>query len=80
MRPKTGLANVYSTTKGVTAICAHRLADKGLLDIDAPVARYWPEFAQAGKAALPVPEGAAPQDLSPLVRVIARKPHLAVGD
>lgn len=48
------LVNVYSTTKGVTAICAHRLADKGLLDIDAPVSKYWPEFAQAGKDKLPV--------------------------
>jgi CubicO group peptidase (beta-lactamase class C family) len=48
------LVNVYSTTKGVTAICAHRLADKGLLDFDAPVVRYWPEFAQAGKARIPV--------------------------
>ncbi len=48
------LVNVYSTTKGVTAICAHRLADKGLLDIDAPVVKYWPEFAQAGKDKLPV--------------------------
>jgi CubicO group peptidase (beta-lactamase class C family) len=56
LRPWTRdtLVNVYSTTKGVTAICAHRLADKGLLDIDAPVARYWPEFAQAGKAKIPV--------------------------
>ena len=48
------LVNVYSTTKGVTAICAHRLADKGMLDIDAPVAKYWPEFAQAGKDKIPV--------------------------
>ncbi len=48
------IVNVYSTTKGVTAICAHRLADQGLLDIDAPVARYWPEFAQAGKEKIPV--------------------------
>ena len=48
------LVNVYSTTKGVTAICAHRLVDKGLLDIDAPVAKYWPEFKQAGKDKLPV--------------------------
>jgi CubicO group peptidase (beta-lactamase class C family) len=48
------LANVYSTTKGITAIAAHRLADEGLLDLDAPVARYWPEFAQACKAELPV--------------------------
>ena len=48
------IANVFSTTKGITAICAHRLADQGLLDIDAPVAQYWPEFAQAGKEKIPV--------------------------
>jgi CubicO group peptidase (beta-lactamase class C family) len=48
------LANVYSTTKGMTAICANRLAESGALDLDAPVARYWPEFAQAGKANIPV--------------------------
>ena len=48
------LVNVYSTTKGLTAICAHRLVDQGRLDLDAPVARYWPEFAQAGKGKIPV--------------------------
>ena len=48
------LANVYSTTKGMTAICAHRLVEQGTLDLDAPVAKYWPEFAQAGKEQLPV--------------------------
>jgi CubicO group peptidase (beta-lactamase class C family) len=48
------IVNVYSTTKGMTAICAHRLVEQGRLDLDAPVARYWPEFAQGGKAALPV--------------------------
>ena len=48
------LANVYSTTKGITAICAHQLVERGELDLDAPVARYWPEFAQNGKAELPV--------------------------
>ena len=48
------LVNVYSTTKGLTAICAHRLIDQGKLDPDEPVARYWPEFAQAGKKDLPV--------------------------
>ena len=48
------LANVYSTTKGITAICAHQLVERGELDLDAPVARYWPEFAQAGKADIPV--------------------------
>ncbi|MCF2534718.1 beta-lactamase family protein [Streptomyces sp. FB2] len=43
------LVNVWSTTKGPTALCAHILADRGLLDLDAPVADHWPEFAAAGK-------------------------------
>jgi CubicO group peptidase (beta-lactamase class C family) len=45
---------VFSTTKGATAICAHRLAQEGRLDIDARVATYWPEFAQEGKDDIPV--------------------------
>jgi CubicO group peptidase (beta-lactamase class C family) len=48
------LVNVYSTTKGITALCAHQLVDRGELELDAPVARYWPEFAQNGKGDLPV--------------------------
>jgi CubicO group peptidase (beta-lactamase class C family) len=40
---------VHSCTKGATALCAHLLADRGLLDIEAPVAEYWPEFADGGK-------------------------------
>jgi CubicO group peptidase (beta-lactamase class C family) len=48
------LVNVYSATKGMTAICAHQLIERGLLDLDAPVASYWPEFAAAGKETLPV--------------------------
>ncbi|HLX38709.1 MAG TPA: serine hydrolase domain-containing protein [Candidatus Binataceae bacterium] len=48
------LVNVYSTTKGLAAMCAHRLVDQGKLDLEAPVAKYWPEFAQAGKDKLPV--------------------------
>jgi CubicO group peptidase (beta-lactamase class C family) len=43
------LVNVYSTTKGMTALCAHQLIERGLLDLDTPVAKYWPEFAAAGK-------------------------------
>ena len=45
---------VLSTTKGAMAICAHRLAERGELDFDAPVASYWPEFAAAGKENIPV--------------------------
>ncbi|MGW0824204.1 serine hydrolase domain-containing protein [Streptomyces sp. NPDC002845] len=45
---------VYSATKGATATVAHLLAQRGLLDLDAPVAKYWPEFAANGKAEIPV--------------------------
>ena len=48
------IVNVWSTTKIMTAICTLMLVDQGLLDLDAPVAKYWPEFAQAGKEKLPV--------------------------
>ncbi|HET9729670.1 MAG TPA: serine hydrolase domain-containing protein [Acidimicrobiia bacterium] len=48
------MALVFSTTKGVTAICANKLAQEGRLDVDAPVAKYWPEFAQADKGDITV--------------------------
>jgi CubicO group peptidase (beta-lactamase class C family) len=48
------LALVFSTTKGITAMCANRLAAAGALDIAAPVAAIWPEFAEAGKGAITV--------------------------
>ena len=43
------IVNVYSSTKTMTALCALLLADRGELDFDAPVAKYWPEFAAGGK-------------------------------
>jgi CubicO group peptidase (beta-lactamase class C family) len=45
---------VFSTTKGAAAMCAHVLVDRGELDLDAPVAKYWPEFAAEGKEQVPV--------------------------
>ncbi|MBI3757404.1 MAG: beta-lactamase family protein [Deltaproteobacteria bacterium] len=51
---KDTIGIVFSSTKGATALCAHILASRGQLDLDAPVAKYWPEFAQAGKARIPV--------------------------
>jgi len=77
------MAVSFSTTKGLTATCLHILADRGLVDYDAPVATYWPEFArndkeritvyhllthQAGLA--PVPEGLHGTDLLDWERVI----------
>jgi CubicO group peptidase (beta-lactamase class C family) len=45
---------VFSSTKAATSLCAHRLAAKGALDLDAPIARYWPGFARSGKEAITV--------------------------
>jgi CubicO group peptidase (beta-lactamase class C family) len=54
--PKTGapwtrdtVSIVFSCTKGATALCAHVLASRGKLDLDAPVVELWPEFGQKGK-------------------------------
>ncbi|SMD25919.1 CubicO group peptidase, beta-lactamase class C family [Kibdelosporangium aridum] len=46
---KNTIVRVASTTKGATAICAHILAQRGQLDLDAPVVKYWPEFGANGK-------------------------------
>ena len=43
------IVNVWSTTKTVTSLAILMLADRGLVDLDAPVATYWPEFAASGK-------------------------------
>ncbi|MCS5636778.1 MAG: beta-lactamase family protein [Myxococcota bacterium] len=48
------LVNVYSTTKTMAAFCVLLLADRGEVDLQAPMADYWPEFAQNGKEAVTV--------------------------
>ncbi|MET7772789.1 serine hydrolase domain-containing protein [Nocardia sp. NPDC005366] len=50
------VAMAYSTGKGVASTLLHRFAERGLLDYDAPVADYWPEFAAAGKERITVRE------------------------
>jgi CubicO group peptidase (beta-lactamase class C family) len=50
------LAMLMSCTKAAVALGAHVLAERGLLDFDAPVARYWPEFARHDKAQIRVRE------------------------
>ena len=66
---------MMSVAKGVSALCAHMLVDRGLLNLDERVATYWPEFAQNGKenvlvrwildhrAGVPVCDAAQPGDL-----------------
>lgn len=44
------LTNIFSCTKGLAVLCVLRLVDAGLLELDAPLAQYWPAFAQRGKA------------------------------
>ncbi|MEP6625863.1 MAG: serine hydrolase domain-containing protein [Acidimicrobiia bacterium] len=46
------ITNVWSTTKTMAALAALMAVDRGLLDVDAPVAKYWPEFAANGKEAV----------------------------
>ncbi|MBW2367764.1 MAG: beta-lactamase family protein [Deltaproteobacteria bacterium] len=45
---------IWSSTKGAMAVCVHMLVSRGLIDLDAPLARYWPEFGQKGKQDIPV--------------------------
>ncbi|WP_448394367.1 esterase/beta-lactamase LipL [Mycolicibacterium sp. XJ879] len=49
-------AMVFSVTKGMASTVIHRLADRGLIDYDRPVAKYWPEFGANGKEAITVRE------------------------
>jgi len=62
------LSHVWSATKGATALCAHLLVDRGELDLDAPVATYWPEFAQQGKGGITVAMVLAHQAGVPAIR------------
>ena len=54
-RPETQ-ALAFSATKGLASMVIHRLADRGQIDYDVPVASYWPEFAAAGKDRITVRE------------------------
>lgn len=78
------LVIVASTTKGLTGLCGNMLIEQGLLDPEAPVARYWPEYAVNGKeetkvqhlfdhrAGLPdIPAGVSPTDWDAMVQALA---------
>ncbi|ROZ66097.1 serine hydrolase [Ramlibacter sp. WS9] len=87
------LFNVYSVTKAVAVTAIHMLVDRGLLDYDAPVARYWPEYGARCKsdttvrdvlthrAGVPqMPDGVTPErmcDWDWMTRAIADLPPLA---
>jgi CubicO group peptidase (beta-lactamase class C family) len=69
------IVNVFSTTKGVASLAVAVAASRGLIDYDAKVADYWPEFAQAGKGAVTVR-----QLLSHQAGLVAVKPLLTLAD
>ena len=69
------LVNVFSTTKGVASLTVAVAASRGLLDYDAKVADYWPEFAQNGKEAVTVRQLLAHQ-----AGLAAITPPLALSD
>ena len=46
------LVNLFSCTKTFTAVTALQLVEEGKLELDVPVARYWPEFSAAGKESI----------------------------
>jgi len=48
------IVNVWSSTKPMSFLCMLMLVERGLLDLEAPISRYWPEFAEAGKEDIPV--------------------------
>lgn len=69
-------AMVFSATKGMASTVIHRLADRGLIDYDAPVAEYWPAFAANGKSAITVRDAMAHRGgLSQLNGVTSEQVH-----
>src|SRR5687767_12628904 len=75
----------FSTTKGVASTVIHRLADRGLLDYDEPVAAYWPEFGAGGKGRVTVRELMTHRAGLQSVRAVARRAedtldHLAMEE
>ncbi|PYR39225.1 MAG: EstA family serine hydrolase [Acidobacteria bacterium] len=84
---KDTLFNVFSVTKAITATALHIQAERGLVSYDAPISRYWPEFAAHGKAKATVrdalthrtgipsmPEGVTPEQMADydwMVRAVA---------
>lgn len=74
------LFTVFSTTKGFTATVIHLLAERGLLDYDTPIARYWPEFAAHGKAGITVRHALThTAGGCPICRTGRRRPTCATG-
>lgn len=73
-------APVFSVSKGITALCLLMAADRGLLDMDAPVATIWPEFGQHGKERVTVRDALAHRAGVPALSWPATLEELAAWD
>src|SRR4051812_20168179 len=83
-QPET-LALSFSTTKGIASTVVHRLAERGELGYDEPVAAYWPEFAAGGKGRVTVRDLLTHRAGLWSVRAVAERPedlldHLAMEE
>jgi CubicO group peptidase (beta-lactamase class C family) len=74
------LVNTFSTTKGLAALAVARAVSRGLLDYDAAVADYWPEFAQGGKEAVTVRQLLAHQAGLPVIKPLLTLADIAVPE
>ena len=68
------IAVVLSVTKGIAAICALMLAERGAIDLDAPIARCWPEFGANGSATFPAQSRTSPLTVDGLFRDLGSTP------
>jgi CubicO group peptidase (beta-lactamase class C family) len=73
-------AVIFSCSKGIVAICAYLLAHGGRLDLDAPIARYWPAFAKHGKGAITVRQAMAHRAGLPALDVDLTKDEVVAWD
>lgn len=72
------IAGFYSTGKPLAALCVLKLIDEGMLELDAPVCRWWPEFAASGKSGITVRQVLCHQAGLPAIK--KRLPRLAMLD
>jgi len=73
-------AVIFSCSKGLMAICAYLLAQEGRLDLDAPIARYWPEFAAADKSSITVRQAMSHRAGLPALDVDLRRADVLAWD
>jgi CubicO group peptidase (beta-lactamase class C family) len=73
-------AVMFSCSKGVLAVCVYRLVEDGLVDLDAPIAQYWPAFGDRGKAAITVRDAMSHRAGLPALDIDLRRDEVLAWD